>query len=103
MAKTHGTWQDYRHGCRCARCRAAWAGYCRDKRRAAGRPSRAEVGVQRSLAEAERVIEAEPRSDVVVTVRLSPLAARLLAARQIALQQDRGEVVDQLLRETAQP
>jgi len=49
------------------------------------------------------VIEAEPRSDVVVTVRLSPLAARLLAARQIALQQDRGEVVDQLLRETAQP
>ena len=78
----HGTYTAYAKGCRCVRCRAAWATYMRDyKQRTAG-------GYYRD-------------KQVTVRVRLTPLAARILrdaAARGRAAGALPDDVVEQALR-----
>lgn len=85
----------YSAGCRCARCRAAWAAYIRERKHATGaaRPREA------SYVDREIAAGATATGDVDVSATLAPLDAQLLAAIQRKTGARRKDVLARLLRE----
>lgn len=106
MGENHGTRKDYKRGCRCDKCRAAWADYMRSRRHRLHPPAeRRQQAIQREIdaleVEVAEAIEDE-RDSIEVCARLSPLAVRLLARAQAEKGMTRGEVLDALVREHVQ-
>lgn len=101
MATDHGTTRGYASGCRCKRCRAAYAAYMREYRHRTGRqkPSREEAYLAREMDEARLELAEDLQDDVAVTVSLTPLAYRILLALQLRRKQRRHSLIDTLLRE----
>lgn len=101
MVREHGTRARYASGCRCRRCREAWASYIRGRRRASGRDDRARsqrrLDVRRTRSIVERAVETD--ADPEFPVKLSPLGGQILVAIQQQSGETRGAVIDELLRE----
>jgi hypothetical protein len=79
----HATVQGYARGCRCGRCRGAWATYMRERR--AKEPRRRKPNYYHGRAE-EKVF------------RLTSLGAEILEAAQHREQRAPGDIVEHLLR-----
>lgn len=99
--RQHGTVQGYGSGCRCDDCKAAWATYCRDRRRSLGVPTPEESLVAREIAIGEQKIPqlVERDEDADVSVSLTPLEFQILVEIQRRSKKRRGEVIGDLLRE----
>jgi hypothetical protein len=103
MVREHGTRARYAAGCRCRRCKGAWADYIRTRRRATGRDDRAtsqtRLDARRTRSIVERAVETE--TDPEFPVKLSPLGGQILVSIQQQTGRSRGEVIDDLLRQVA--
>ena len=99
MARAHGTRASYSAGCRCQRCRTAWADYIRTRRHRLAPPQGEHVREVKVLrGQIDRAIAAD-RADVEVPVtRVSPLAAAILARVQEETGMRRADVLEDLLR-----
>ena len=86
----HGTTSSYtNHKCRCARCRAAWADYIRNRARAAGRkPLNGDAYYT-------------DRTKRTITIRPTTLGLRLLQAVQDRHKRNADDIFEQLLRKGA--
>ena len=96
----HGTRARYASGCRCRRCKGAWASYIRDRRHAKGRDgetARQRLDVRRTLSIVARAVETD--EDAELPVKLSPLGGQILVARMQRTGRSRSAVLDELLRE----
>lgn len=78
----HGQVQRYARGCRCQRCRSAWAAYMRDRR--------ARIGARQRPYYAGR---SEAR-----LVQLTPLGLEILSAVQAREQRQPADIFEHLLR-----
>jgi hypothetical protein len=99
VRQQHGTRARYTAGCRCRRCKGAWATYIRSRRHAAGRDratSQQRLDVRRTRTIVERAVEAD--ADPELPVKLSPLGGQILVAIQQRTGRTRGAVLDDLLR-----
>ena len=98
----HGTRARYSAGCRCARCRGAWALYIKNYRSAARAHVPVDTRVDKEIADAEaRLSEAEAAEAdeaLAVSLDLSPLDFAILAKLQHRDRARRRDVVSQLLR-----
>lgn len=95
----HGTRARYAAGCRCRRCKGAWALYIRTRRHAEGRDrptAQQRLDVRRTRSIVERAVEAD--ADPELPVKLSPLGGLILLARMERTGRSRGVVLDELLR-----
>lgn len=82
MSSAHGEVQRYARGCRCTRCRGAWASYMRDRR--------AKLGARQKPYYPGKV-EAK-------IVQLTPLGLEILQAAQAREQRPPADIVEHLLR-----
>lgn len=80
----HGTVSTYNGGCRCDKCRAAWAAYMREYKRRTGTTQR------------QAALDGETRT---IQVTVTPLDEQILAAAQARTNASRGLVIARLLRE----
>lgn len=101
---THGasgpSSRGYAAGCRCQRCKAAWAAYIKQRRYQSGnqRPL-AEALAVREIETVEASLARDAEDDVEVSMTLTPLGARLLVELQRRLGLRRADVVEVLLRD----
>lgn len=98
----HGTRSRYGAGCRCAKCRAAWAFYMREYKHARKiTQPRRDSRVLREISTAEsRLAEIEPDELIPAPCELSALDYKILLELQRRSRSRRNEVISQMLRRT---